>query len=507
MKKILSILLLFPLPILAQYTVPTYVMGPISLPPPAITKAIVTASTTNANSYTTGSFSPASGVLLYVEVIASGTTDPGTSVTESASETTFSLIGTAVTASSANTLYAYVSNGKTTSTTSRTVTFNCPNTAATGALVGVYAITNMTALGLSAFVQEAVANNVGASTTPAPVFPSAVLTADPVLAFVGNATNPGGITAPSSWHTTDSYGYATPTTGFSGSYINSGFTGTTVTWGSTSTAHGDFAVELTSGSGPAAATKTFYAVDSIITANGTPVGTTATVANMNAGTYGKLHSWSSSSIGDFSFAASQVALPASVPVNSCGTWPQNMSLQSIAWNDTVTYAYPQMDISSTSPAKAVFTGYFKFNTPDQGGSGGQMDRVYAAFESGDYCVIQQQTGTGAGAPCSGYGVEIEGKNTGAGGTVHSSGCVPMTPGTGYWYTFLVDSTDKVCKLQVYDSTFTTQVGSELTLTISTSDTLGVIKYGNGEGASSSTTSYYQYGMVDVTNATYPNIPH
>ena len=505
MKKtcILGLLLLASTTAGAQFLVGVFSQTAAAPSAPAVTEDIVTASTTNANSYTTGSFSPASGVLLYVEVYATGTTNPGTSVTESASETTFSLVGTAVSGTSANTLYVYISNGKTTSTTSRTVTFNCPNTAATGAVVGVYSVANMTALGLSAFVQEAVTNNAAASTTPAPSFPSSVLTADPVLAFVGNATNPGGITAPSGWNTTDSYGYATPTAGFSGSYINSGFTSSTVTWGSTSTAHGDMAVELTSGSGPSAATKTFYPVDSVITMNGTATGTASSTTNLNSGTYGKLHSWGTPNAA-MTFGASQVALPASVPVNSCGTWPQGMALHSMAWNDTATYVYPGMDISSTSPAKAVFTGYFQFNTPDQGGSGGLMDRVYAGFESGDYCVIQQETGSGAGAPCSGYGVEIEGKDP---GTVHSSGCITLTPGTGYWYTFLVDSTDKVCKLQVYNSTFTTQVGSEITLTISTSDTLGAIQYGNGEGASSSTTSYFQYGMVDVTNATYPNIPH
>ena len=470
--------------------------------PPAVTLNIATASTANANTYVTGSFSPSSGVELYVEVYASGTVDSGTSVTESASETTFALIGTSVAATSVNTLYAYISVGKTTSTTSRTVTFNCPNDAATGAVVAVYQITNMTALGLNGFVQEAVTNNAAASTTPAPAFSSAVLTADPAIAFDGNATNPGGVTAPTSWHTTDSAGYATPTTGFSGSYINSGFTSSTVTWGSTSTAHGDMAVELTSGAGPATPTKTFYPVDSIVTMNGTTTGTASSVDGLNSGTYGKLHSWNNSNAA-MTFAASRVSLPASVPVNSCGTWPQGIALQSTAWNDMTTYSYPAMNLGGTA-ATGTFTGYIEFHTPDQAGAGGLMDRVLAGFESGDYCLIQQQTGSGAGAPCSGYGVEIEGKDP---GTVHSAGCVTLTPGTGYWYTCLVDSAGKVCKLKIYDSTFSTQIGSELTLTISTTDTLATIQYGNGEGMSSSTTSYFQYGMVDLTNATYPNIPH
>ncbi len=211
---------------------------------PTATFAISTTSTSNASSYATGSFSPASGDLLVVTVVATGTVAAGT-VTDSTSEETFSKVTSTLKNSGADTIYLFVGNAKTSSTTSRTITFDCTGDAATGAVVTVTRVANMNSVGVGAVAQFAVETNQAAG-TPAPVFGTSVNTNDAVIGVVGNATNPATLTAPAGFTEDSDNGYATPTTGQESVHINGGFTGTTVTWGSSSaSAFGDIVAAMT----------------------------------------------------------------------------------------------------------------------------------------------------------------------------------------------------------------------------------------------------------------------
>jgi hypothetical protein len=59
------------------------------------------------------------------------------------------------------------------------------------------------------------------------------LTGNVTLGFLANGTNPATMTEPTGWTEAADLGYATPTTGVHAVHRDSGFTGTTITWGST----------------------------------------------------------------------------------------------------------------------------------------------------------------------------------------------------------------------------------------------------------------------------------
>lgn len=85
-----------------------------------------------------------------------------------------------------------------------------------------------------------------ASTTPAPAFSSAALTGNMTIGCVSNSATPAGVTEPTGWTERQDVGQATPNCGMEVVTRDSGFTGTTVTWGSTSTAFASFIIELDS---------------------------------------------------------------------------------------------------------------------------------------------------------------------------------------------------------------------------------------------------------------------
>lgn len=217
----------------------------------AVTFAISTASTTGGTTDASGSFTPAAGDLLIVFVVATGTVGAGT-CTESLGETTFTKITSALKASSADTLYLFISNQPLSTAGARTVTFGTGGGGSTGTVITVYRISGQSRFGASASRQTAVQSNQAAAGTPAPAFANACLTGNPTLGVVGNATNAATMTAPTNWTEDSDNGYATPTTGQESISRASGFTGTTVTWGSTSaSAFGDIVVEIDSSSFPA----------------------------------------------------------------------------------------------------------------------------------------------------------------------------------------------------------------------------------------------------------------
>lgn len=207
-----------------------------------VTFKVNTASTTNASSYASGSFTPVASDLLVVFVHASGTVTDAQML--SSTGILFTQVAAFLDATSVNRVYCYVA-GSLATAVAQTVTWSYTGTAASGAVIQVYAVAGMTRLGTFAVRQSAGQSNQAALGTPAPTFGVAVLTGNPALGAIGNSTNPATLTPPTSWTEGADSGYATPTTGLESVFISSGFTGTTVTWGSTSTtAFGSLIVEL-----------------------------------------------------------------------------------------------------------------------------------------------------------------------------------------------------------------------------------------------------------------------
>jgi hypothetical protein len=212
-----------------------------------VTHRIATASTSNTTSYASGSFTPAAGDLLIAFVVASGTVATGT-MTDSQS-LGFTKITSALKNSSADTVYAFVSNAQATAS-SMTVTFDCTGDSATGAIIFVASVSGVLKAGTSAILQSAIQENQAAGGTPAIAFTNAARVGNPTLGCIGNSTSPAGITPPTNW-TEDAAGdtgYNTPPTGGEYAFRNSGFTGTTITWGSTSgSAFGGIILEVDAG--------------------------------------------------------------------------------------------------------------------------------------------------------------------------------------------------------------------------------------------------------------------
>ena len=208
----------------------------------AVTHAVTTTSTANTTSYASGAFTPAANDLLVAFVVASATTATGT-MTDSQG-LGFTKVTSRVYNSSAETIYLFVANNLA-AASSMTVTFDCTGDAATGVVIFVARVSGMTRTGTAAIRQSSGQNNLTAGTTPAPVFAAAALTGNPTLGVVGNLSNPAALTEPTGWTERGDTGFASPTRG--GEYVSrdSGFTGTTITWGSAgATAKGDISVEL-----------------------------------------------------------------------------------------------------------------------------------------------------------------------------------------------------------------------------------------------------------------------
>jgi len=198
---------------------------------------IQTCTTTGTGPYTSAAFTPAAGDMLVVMAAVSDTA--ATATLSSSVGTTFSIIApfsTAAYRTSLDRVYVFIANTYSTAV-SQTVTISVSGDPGTGACIAVLAVQGMKRLGQGAVRdgQAARQQNQAGGGTPAPAFASAVLTANATVGVIGNNSNPAAMTPPSGWTegSTDG-GYATPTTGFEYVFRASGFTGTTVTWGSTS---------------------------------------------------------------------------------------------------------------------------------------------------------------------------------------------------------------------------------------------------------------------------------
>lgn len=217
--------------------------------------AISTASSSNTTSYASASFIPNAGDWLVVFVVATGTLVAGT-MTDSLG-LGFTLIKWETyntVASPADSIYCFVAN-KLASHTSMTVTFDCTGDAASGCSIYVARISGMEgAPGYWKQIKSAKGNGPG---TPAVTMDTAFNTNNCGIACVGNGANPTSLTAPTGWTTTNGVdtGYNTPTTGQESVNITSGETGTTITWGSSSSTNwGAIVLEIyVAGQGPSEA--------------------------------------------------------------------------------------------------------------------------------------------------------------------------------------------------------------------------------------------------------------
>src|SRR5690242_9971053 len=218
-----------------------------------ITAVTATTSSSNVTSYASSAFTPAANDLLVVLVTASGTVEASPTLTDSQG-LGFTLVATALKNSSADKMFVFVANNLA-ANSSMTVTFGCPDDAATGCIIQIVRIAGSLRQGLSAIRQSATTPNHASGSAPAFTFGTAALTGNAVIGFAGNSTSPAGLTPPTgsspTWTEGSDVGYSTPTTGAEYVYANSGFTGTTLTWGATTaSAYGVIGIEVNASAYP-----------------------------------------------------------------------------------------------------------------------------------------------------------------------------------------------------------------------------------------------------------------
>lgn len=229
------------------------------------------ASTANAGPYTTASFTPAASDLLVALVHMTGSAT-GIGITDTQS-LGWTLVKSALSRASADNDQIWVSNGLA-AASAMTVSLNA--TSPTGATLEVFRLSGMTLTGASAVRQSGSQDNQSAA-TPNPAFPGAAATGNPLISLVGNQSNPAGLTVPTGWAAGNNIGFATPTTGSTSATKDSGFTGSSVAWGSSSaSAFGSVAAEFTVGS---IITKTQSAIAHIAT---NPTKTQSAIAHITA---------------------------------------------------------------------------------------------------------------------------------------------------------------------------------------------------------------------------------
>ncbi len=129
-------------------------------------------------------------------------------------------------------------------TTSTIVTYTAGSTVpVTGLEVVVVAVSGMSGAGLASIRQYA--HNNGAAGAASVTFSVAPLTTNPIIMFLGDTTNPPGLTAPASFTNRQNVGQTTPTLGAIAATVNSGVTATTISWGSNpATAWASVGIEL-----------------------------------------------------------------------------------------------------------------------------------------------------------------------------------------------------------------------------------------------------------------------
>lgn len=249
------------------------------------------ADTGNTDPYSVTLTPPSAGLLAVVLVYGRATlTEPPTvscpggtnGVTSFASTTVGGATMAALGDAGASVASIHVANALTTGTSSMTLSIAYGADPGTGAGGAVVWVAGMTKTGSTAALQFAgTDNNLTSGGTPACTFGSAVQTGNTVLGLVGNNTNPATITFPSGFTELVDNGFATPTSGAEVAAKDTGFTGTTVTWGSTSGSRGvAIAVELDASSGST------YAVTGTVAGVSAVAGTVSTIEQVTGSVAG-----------------------------------------------------------------------------------------------------------------------------------------------------------------------------------------------------------------------------
>lgn len=205
------------------------------------------ATTAASATYTSGSFTPTAGHEIFVICAISGTATDPASVTSSIGGDTYTQISSTARGAANDLLFLFAADQGATGS-AQTVTCDVTGDNGSGGMVAVFTV-DITERGASAIRDITGTYQIGEASssspsTAAPAFPASALTGNPTLGCMFLASNPATVTEPSGWTEDLDTGYDTPSVGMQCVHRNSGFTSTTITWGSSETNYGVFIVEL-----------------------------------------------------------------------------------------------------------------------------------------------------------------------------------------------------------------------------------------------------------------------
>lgn len=201
---------------------------------------------TAGTSNRTATITPAVGDLLIVWCSAADNTQTSPTVTDDNGSGTYTVINGRL-VNSVNSISVAVRDALMTNTTSTIVT--CGTGSNTAGSVVIVAVSGMTRTGASAVRQNKMAGG-GSGTTPETIFDTAADTNNMTIVGIGNLSNPAGVPVPTNWTSRQNTGQITNTEGLRVATRDSGFSGTTITWGSSGTTHGEISIELDTTANP-----------------------------------------------------------------------------------------------------------------------------------------------------------------------------------------------------------------------------------------------------------------
>lgn len=305
---------------------------------------------TTAAGVHTVAITPAVGDLLVViEGYSGGTRASSTAVTDNQGGT-YTKLAQAEQASGARSASFWVRNTLVSSAVSHTVSQGDPPGSDTGGGLQVMALSGFTVGGSVVCVQTAQQDTQAASTTPAPTFPQSAATGNITIGQVQNASTTATLTQPTGWTERVDQGYNTPAHGIETVTRDSGFTGTTITWGSTSpTAFCDIIVELANNAASAISAPTDIGKNTPAAGSTSSTVTFTTTAAVPSG--GKILL----AVGWFSAGATL----SSVSATGC---TGNVMGQQVNGSDRFALAY--LDAPSGLASGATVTATFSASTAD-----------------------------------------------------------------------------------------------------------------------------------------------
>jgi hypothetical protein len=196
-----------------------------------VTQGVSTGSTSGAATYTTASFTPAADDLL-IGVFGISEESSTDWVPSDSQSGTWTHTGIRTVKNADDFLEVWVRDSVV-AASAMTVTWSHASGNASGGALHVSRVAGLTRTGLSAILQTASQAEQAAGTTPAPTFGASVLTANATITGVHTSVNGGLNTFPASWTGLTNANYGTPANTVRQCQRASGFTGTTITWGST----------------------------------------------------------------------------------------------------------------------------------------------------------------------------------------------------------------------------------------------------------------------------------